>query len=319
MKSMIRAAALALALVPATAALAQADYPNRRVTLVVSAATGGGLDPVARMLAKRMQETWGQPAIVENQGGAEGLIATQRVINAPADGYTMLLTIPSMLLLKHNVRDLSVDPVAALTPVSKLGSAFTVLSVNSKLGVGSFKELVAYCNKTPKPCTWGSGQHMSYLFGQMAFDLAGVKETLNVPHKGTGPVITALLGGHVDIGMSSVAAPLGHHQKGTLKVLAVNAPQRVAQLPDVPTFRELGLDFPGNDGWYGLFVPRNTPAAVVAKIEKVATSLAGDPAAQELLRGLGAEPVFGPAREFARDVQESAKHLDGLVQKYPFR
>lgn len=309
--------AATLAVLCATAAHAQGDWPSKRITLVVSASTGGGLDGVARLIGKRMQDAWGQPVIVENQGGADGLIATKRVAESPADGYTLLLQIPSLLLLKHNTKDLAFDPASAFVPLTEIGRTPSVVAVQSKLGVNSIKELVAYCNKQPKPCTWGSGQQLSYLYGKRMFAISGIKETINVPYKGTGPVVNDLLGGHITIGITSIAAPLPHHQSGALKILAVNLDKRSSQVPDVPTFREAGLNVPARGSWYGLFAPKNTPPEVVAKIEKLMTSLASDAQAQATVRGLGAEPVFGTSKDFAAGVKEEDAFLEQLVKQYP--
>jgi tripartite-type tricarboxylate transporter receptor subunit TctC len=300
-------------------ALAQGDFPQRRITLIVSASTGGGLDGIARLLSKRMQQAWGQPAIVENQGGADGLIATQHAVQSPADGYTMLLTIPSLMLLKHNAKDLSFDPVASLAPVSELARTPSAISVNARSGIKSVKELVAYCNSAPTPCSWGSGQQLSYLYGKRMFAISGIKETVNVPYKGTGPVVNDLLGGHITIGMTSIAAPLPHHRGGALRILAVNAPERSPEAPDVPTYREAGLDVPPREAWYGLFVPRGTPPEVIARIEKLMVSLQKDPEAQRVVAALGAQPVFGGSRAFAKAVQEEGAFLDELVRQYPLR
>ncbi|WP_374664313.1 Bug family tripartite tricarboxylate transporter substrate binding protein [Ramlibacter sp.] len=312
-------AATALLALAGTAATAQTDYPARRITLVVSASTGGGLDGIARLLSKRMQEAWGQPAIVENQGGADGLIATQRVAQSPPDGYTLLLTIPSLLLLKHNSKDLGFDPVASLAPVSELARTPSAIAVNVKSGIQSFKDLVAFCNRAPKPCTWGTGQQLSYLYGRRTFALSGITDTVNVPYKGTGPVVTDLLGGHIDIGVTSIAAPLPHHQKGALRILAINAEKRAPQAPDVPTFQEVGLNVPARGSWYGLFAPRNTPPEVIARIEALMRTLGTEPASQDVVRTLGADPVFGGTREFAAAIREEETFLDGLIKQYPLK
>ncbi|MDN8614986.1 Bug family tripartite tricarboxylate transporter substrate binding protein [Variovorax ginsengisoli] len=315
MKTRYPLAALIAALALPT--FAQGDFPSRRITIVVSASTGGGLDGVARLLSKRMQETWNQPAIVENQGGADGLIATQRVAQSPADGYTMLLTIPSLLLLKHNAKDLSFDPVGSLAPVSELARTPSAISVNGKSGIKTFKELVSYCNSAPTPCTWGSGQQLSYLYGKRTFAVSGIKDSVNVPYKGTGPVVNDLLGGHIAIGITSIAAPLPQHRSGLLRILAVNAEQRSPEAPDVPTFREAGLNVPARGSWYGLFVPRKTPPEVVARIETMLKGLAADPEARQVVQALGAEPVFGSTRDFVAAVEDEQKFLDGLIRQFP--
>ena len=301
-------------------AMAQANWPSQRVTLVVSAAPGGGLDGTARLLAKRMTEAWNQPVIVENQGGADGLIATQRVAKSAPDGYTMLLQIPSLLLFKHNEKkELALDARAVLAPVAELGRIPSAVTVQSKLPVKDIKELVAYCNAQPKPCSWGSGQQLSYLYGKRLFAVSGIKETINVNYKGTGPVINDLAGGHITIGVTSIAAPLAQHQSGQLRILAVNSEKRSAQAPTVPTLREAGLNLPPRQSWYGLFVPKKTPPEVIARIEQVIAAMANEKASLDGMRNLGAEPVYGNARDFAAALQEEDQFLDTLVAQYPLK
>jgi tripartite-type tricarboxylate transporter receptor subunit TctC len=299
------------------AAQAETAFPTHRITLIVPAAPGGGLDGTARLLAQRMTAVWGQPTIVENNGGADGLIATQRVVKAAPDGYTMLLQIPSLLLLKHTNKDLGFDPVRDLVPVSELARTPSAVSVASAMPVHSIKELADWCNKAATPCSWGSGQQLSYLYGRRLFALSGIRQSTNIPYKGTAPVITDLLGGHIDIGITSIAAPLPYHQSGALRILAVNAEKRSSQAPDVPTFHEAGVQVPARGSWYGLFVPRNTPPEVVATIEKAVGALANDKSAAELIQRLGAEPVFGSARDFASGIQEDQAFLDDMVRQYP--
>jgi tripartite-type tricarboxylate transporter receptor subunit TctC len=300
-------------------AQAPQPFPSRRVTLVVPNAPGAGLDAVARLIARRMAEEWGQPVVVENISGADSLIGTQRVAAAAPDGYTMLLQIPALLLLKHNTRDAGLDPAAAFMPVSELGRAASAISVNSKLPIHTVADLAAYCGKASPPCTWGSGQQLSYLYGKRLFTVIGIKEATNVPYKGTAPVITDLLGGHITIGITSAAAPFQHHKTGALRILAINAERRDAQLPDVPTYREAGIQLPARGSWYGLFVPKKTPFEIVAKIEKAVMSLAADSAARSLMQGIGAEAVFGSQQSFATAVQEEEIFLDMLVRQYPLK
>lgn len=309
---------LTLLLACAGAAAAETDFPTRRITLVVPAAPGGGLDGTARMLGKKMTEAWGQPVVIENQGAADGLVATQRAAAAPADGYTMLLQIPSLLLLRHNSRDLVADPAAAFVPVAELGRTPSAVTVSAKLPVRSVKELVSHCNAAPVPCTWGSGQQLSYLYGRRLFAVSGItREMTHAPYRGTAPVITDLLGGHITVGITSIAAPLSGHQSGALRILAVNSEARLPQAADVPTFREAGLDVPTRGSWYGLFLPLKTPPEVLAKVEKLVTALAADRAAADVIRSLGAEPVFGSSRDFAAAVREEAVFLEGLARQYP--
>lgn len=297
----------------------QGAWPNRRITIVVPSQPGGGVDGTARLLAKRMSEEWGQAVVVENQGGADGLLGTQRVATAAPDGYTMLMQIPSLLLLRHNARDIGFDPATAFTPVSEVGRTPSAISVSAKLPVRNLQELVAYCKAQATPCSWGSGQQLSYLYGRRLFSVLGLNDLTHAPYKGTAPVITDVLGGHLTIGVTSIAAPLIYHQSGQARILAVNLDRRSTQAPDVPTFREAGLQFPVRGAWYGLFVPRRTPPEVVAKIEKLVTGMQSDPAAAAAIRVMGAEPVFGTAQDFAAAMQDDEQFLESLVKQYPLR
>jgi tripartite-type tricarboxylate transporter receptor subunit TctC len=201
-----------------------------------------------------------------------------------------------------------------------LGRTPSAISVNGKSGLKTVKELVDHCNSVSVPCTWGSGQQLSYLYGKRMFAVSGIKkETVNVPYKGTGPVVNDLLGGHITIGMTSIAAPLPHHQKGLVRILAVNAEQRSSQAPDVPTFREAGLNIPPRGAWYGVFAPRGVPPEVVAKVDALMAKLAKDQEAHQVVKTLGAEPVFGASREFAAAIREEEVFLDGLVKQYPLK
>jgi len=312
----LAAACLAAALA-CTAALAQPPVPNKRVILVVPAVPGGGLDAIARALAKRLSDEWGVAVVVENQAGADGLIGTQRVAHSPPDGTTMLLQIPSLILLKYSHKNLDFDPIASFTAVSELGRTPSAISVAAKHPAHTLAELVKYCNQASPPCSWGSGQQLSLLSGRRIFSLVGIKEALNVPYKGTAAVITDLIGGHITIGITSVASPLPYHRSGAVRVLAVNSAQRFAQLPDVPTFREAGINMPVRGSWYGLFVPRKTPDDVVARIEKGVMTAANDKAVRQSVEALGGEPVFGSSRDFSATFLEEEAFLVSLIKQYP--
>ena len=310
------ALAFILALLACASAFAQSAFP-KRIVLVVPATAGGGLDAIARALAKRRGDDLQIPVIVEAQPGAEGLIGTQRVISSAPDGSTLLMQIPALILLKFTHKNLPFDPMTALVPVSELGRTPSAISVNSKLPVHSIPELAAYCNSAPTPCSWGSAQTLSWLSGKRIFSLTGIKADINVPYKGTAAVITDLIGGHITIGITSVASPLPFHRSGPVRILAVNAEKRFAQIPDVPTFREAGIQMPVRGSWYGLFAPRKVPEDVLARIEKAVLTAATDKAARQSVDALGGEPVFGPQRDFATVFRDEEAFLASLIRQYP--
>ncbi len=315
---MIRRLALALsiALVACASAFAESPFP-KRIVLVVPATAGGGLDAIARALAKRLGDEWQIPVIVEAQPGAEGLIGTQRVINSTPDGSTLLLQIPALILLKFTHKNLPFDPMTALAPVSELGRTPSAIAVNSKTPVHTLPELREYCARSATPCSWGSAQTLSWLSGKRIFSLTGIKAPINVPYKGTSAVITDLIGGHITIGITSVASPLPFHKSGSVRILAVNTDKRFVQIPDVPTFREAGIQMPARGSWYGLFAPRKTPDEVLAKIEKGVLTAATDKAARQSVEALGGEPVFGPRSDFAAVFQAEEEFLASLIKQFP--
>ncbi len=298
---------------------AAAPWPTRNVVLVVPAVAGGGLDAIGRALAVHLSEEFRKPVVVENQPGADGLIATQRVINATPDGHTLLLQIPALIMLKHTMRDLPFDPATALMPVSELGRVPTAIAVSSKLPVNTFADLVRYCNAQPTPCTSGTGQAMSALSGKRVYTLTGLTNVVNVSYKGTAPVITDVLGGHITIGVTSVAAPLMHYKSGAVRVLAVNSDKRYSQMPDVPTFREAGIPMPPRGAWYGMFAPLRTPDDVLARIERGVTSARANPAVRQAVEAIGAEPVFGSRKDFVTAYREEDAFLAQLVEQYPLK
>lgn len=313
------ATAFAALSAPATVVAQPAAWPTRNVVLVVPAVAGGGLDAIGRALAVHLSDVWGKPVVVENQPGADGLIATQRVVNATPDGHLLLLQIPALIMLKHTMRDLPFDPGTALMPVSELGRVPTAIAVSSKLPVANYAELVRYCNAQPAPCTSGTGQAMSALSAKRVYSLTGLTNVVNVSYKGTAPVVTDVLGGHITIGVTSVAAPLMHYKSGAVRVLATNSEKRYAQMPDVPTFREAGIPMPPRGAWYGMFAPLRTPDDVLMRIERGVMSALGNPSVRQAVEGIGAEPVFSSRKDFVTAFRDEEAFLASLVEQFPMK
>jgi tripartite-type tricarboxylate transporter receptor subunit TctC len=294
-----------LALAAASLAHAQPQapsqgYPIKPVTIVVPFPPGGGTDALARIMQPTLGSLWKQPVIVENKPGAAGAIGGEYVAQAKPDGYTLLMSSTAGITAKN------VDKFAAITLVS--ASPYVVV-VNAKVPVASIRELVDYAKKNPGKLTFGSSGTgaASHLSAELFKSMAGV-EMLHVPYKGTGQAVTDLVGGQIDVMFSPAETVMQHVQAGRLKALAVTSAKRFAALPTLPTVAESGV--PGYEavGWFGLFAPVGTPAALVGKISNDAKFVLSDADVKQKMLAAGAEPSPLSPAEFDRFVRsEMAK------------
>jgi tripartite-type tricarboxylate transporter receptor subunit TctC len=309
MLKLILAAAFALA-----AAQAQAQaWPAKPVRIVVAFAPGGSLDFVTRAVADRLQQDLGQPFVVENRAGANGNVGADYVAKQPADGYVVLASADALLSSAH-VYKLPFDPLKDLVPVVQFTRQPLVLAVHPSLGVSTLAELIAAAKKSPgmgyATSGSGSGQHM---VGEWLAKLAGVQLT-HVPYKGGGQAITDLVAGQVKIGSLGSTPVMPHHKAGKLKIIAQTTATRSASLPDVPTYREAGLDIE-LDQWLGLLVPAGTPAEVVARLNAAAAKVLAQPAVRERFAPQGLEVAGGSAADFARLYRADYEKYGRLVRE----
>jgi len=305
-KTMIAAMALAIGGALAAAspgAFAQdGSYPSRPVTLVVSAAAGGTTDLAARMISEPLARALGQPVVVDNRPGGNGSIAAQVVARARPDGYTLLVQYSGYhVITPLLVKNLPWDPVKDFTPVANLLSAPQVLVVRQSLPVHSLKELVAYGKANPDKLNYassgnGSLQHVST---ELLNQMAGIKIT-HVPYKGTGPAMTDLLGGSVDLTMTTPPPLMGHIAAGKLRPLVVTSKNRLPSLKDVPSAPEAGYPDLDVSSWFAMYAPAGTPKPVIdrlaAEVEKIMRTDAFRKKAEEL----GAEARFMGPQQLAQ-------------------
>jgi tripartite-type tricarboxylate transporter receptor subunit TctC len=250
---------VALALAPFAGAQSQNQgYPFKPVTIVVPFPPGGGTDALARIMQPTLGALWKQPIIVENKPGAAGAIGGEYVAQQKADGYTLLMSSTAGITAKN------VDKFAPITLVS--ASPYVVV-VNAKVPAKDIRELVDYARRNPGKLTFGSSGTgaASHLAAELFKSMAGV-DMLHVPYKGTGQAVTDLVGGQIDVMFSPAETVMQHVQAGRLRALAVTSAKRFRALPTLPTVAESGV--PGYEavGWFGLFAPKDTPPALVAKI-----------------------------------------------------
>ncbi len=289
-------AGLALALL-SPLALAQA-YPAKPVRLIVPYATGGGTDILARLFAQKLGEAWNQSVVVENKPGADGIIGSEQVAQSPPDGHTLMLVVAAHVINPSVKAKVPFDVIKDFTPVTLVAQSPWVVVVNPAVPANSIKELVALAKAQPGKLSFGSSEPSSRLAGEQFKALAGV-DLLHVPYKGGSQIMTDMLGGHIQVGFTSVLTVLQHYKSGKLRVLAVSGGVRSPSMPDIPTVGEAGLAGYDPTAWYGMYASPGTPKEVVAKIQREIARIAQLPEVRERLLQLGALPVASTPEEFA--------------------
>jgi tripartite-type tricarboxylate transporter receptor subunit TctC len=296
------AAAAALALfAQAGAAQTAVSFPLKPVRFVVGFPPGGPSDILARALAQKLAELWGQQVVVENHPGAGGNIAAEFVAKSAADGHTWLLGNNSILATNASLyRRLGYDPVKDFAPVTLVAVQPNILVVNPAVPAGSVRELVALAQSRPGQLNYASSGAgaAAHLAGELFKAMAGV-DIVHVPYKGAQPALTDLIAGHAQLMFATSASVMPYIKSGRLRALAVTTAQRSASVPDLPTVAEAGV--PGFEAitWHGVVVPAATPPAVVARINRDLIQVLGVPELRDRLASLGAEVAVGTPREFA--------------------
>jgi len=299
----------------------QVNFPSKPVTIIVPYSPGGGSDNVSRATAKYLAELWRQPVIVENLPGADGLIGARRVINAQPDGYTLLVSIPAIAILKYINKTLEKDPLAQLSPVSILATGPTAIVVKGNTEINSIDDLKKKCSLNSANCSWASGEPFTLLAGSGLVAGMGISNMTNIRYGGTSAAVNDVIGGHVTMMVTGTSSVLVHHKAGTLKILAVSSSERIPTLPDVPTYTETGLgkvEFTNN--WYGIFAPAGTPEAIKQTIADGFKKAAQDPSVLKVLTPLLLSPVGSSPAEFfevlKRD-QSTVERLSSQVSAAP--
>ena len=309
----------ALPLLMATSAYAQ-NFPSGQVRIIVPFPPGGATDVLGRVLAAGLQTAWGQTVISEYRPGAAGVIGTRQVVAAPADGLTLLMASTGAILALAGGQSGTFDVTRELAPVSLIAAPPYILVVNPNVPVRSATELIAYARANPGKLSFGlSGAgSASHLSGALFAQMTGT-EMLHVPYRGTGPAVTDLLGGRIDLMFSPALVVTPHIAAGTLRVIGTTGPARSALFPDFPTIAETGLPDYQSLGWFGLFAPAGTPRDVVVKISADAGRVLGSPEAKQRLAEQGAEPAPNAPEAFTAFVNaDIAKWLD-LARKTGIR
>ena len=308
-------AALTLALLGSADIHAQ-PYPSKPIRMIVPFAPGGPNDIIGRTVGQKLTETWGQPVVVENRGGAGGTIGVDAGAKSPPDGYTMVMGGSSNLAVAPSLyAKLPYNPLTDLTPVSNVAFVPYVVTVNPRVPAKSMKELVAIARSKPGFLSYGSSGagSMSSLAAELISSLGGAK-LVHVPYKGTAPAVVAMVSGEIDLMVADLSAVAGHAKAGKLKMIAAAGSRRAAAAPDLPTVAESGLKGYAVDAWFGIVVPAKTPPDIVAKLSGAVVSAVKSPDVRGRFEQLGYDPIGNTSAEFAATIRSDIEKFARVIK-----
>jgi tripartite-type tricarboxylate transporter receptor subunit TctC len=295
------------------------DYPARSIHLIVGFQAGTAPDVVARLLGQRLSERFGKSVIIENHAGASGNIATELVVRAPPDGYTLLelTSVNSWNVALYN--NLKFDLMRDLAPIASIYRGIGVVVVQPSFPAKTLDEFIAYAKANPGEIRMGSGgigtpQH---LYGEMFKQMSGV-DMLHVPYRGGGRALTDLLGGHVHVMFDTLVTSIAHIRSKELRALGVTSPTRVEVLPNVPAVAEFVPEYEA-EGWQGIAAPANTPAEIIDKLNRQVNLALADPTFAARIADFGGLPFATSPSEFRNFIAEFTAKWSRLIKSANIR
>ena len=308
---------LALCAASLTAASAAAQsYPGKSVRVIVPFAAGGATDIVARVVAQKLSETWGQQVVVDNRAGAGGNIGGELAAKSTPDGYTLFMTSGSIITAnQHIYKKMPFDPAKDLVPVINVANGPQVLIVTPTFPPKTVKELIALAKAHPREISYGSAGFGSQThLAAENFLYAAKIEIVHIPYKGEAPAIVDTMAGQVPFSTPNLAAAINYVQQKKLRALGVTSKQRSPQLPDVPAVAETVPGFE-NLGWFGFVVPTGTPKDVIDKIYRDTAKALEAPDIKSRFDGLGMAPVGSNPAEFGKYIREETERWAKIVRE----
>ena len=312
---MIRILVFLCALALPALALAQA-YPVKPVRVIVPYPPGGGNDTFGRLFAAKLQERMGQPFLVENRPGAGTMIGTEAAAKAAPDGYTILLSSIATHALSPNLYSrVPYDPIRDFAPITLLGIAPTVLVVTAELPARSVNDLVALAKSKPGQFAYASGGNGTppHVNAEVFKAVAGV-DLLHVAYKGGGPALVDLIAGRVHVMLDTAASAMPHVRAGKLRALALSAPKRSAEYPDLPTFAEAGMPQYDTNAWYSMHAPAGTPPEIVRRLNTELVAIIRDPDVQARFKQISTDPVGNTPEEFGAFVKAELEKYGRVIK-----
>jgi tripartite-type tricarboxylate transporter receptor subunit TctC len=290
------------------------DYPARPVRIVAGFAAGGGVDITARLIGQWLADRLGQSFVVENRPGAGGNIGTEAVVNAAADGYTLLLATVPNAVNASLYEKLNFNFIRDIAPIAGIIRVPMVILLNPSVPATTVPEFIGYAKANPAKINMasagnGSAPHMA---GELFKMMAGVN-LVHIPYRGQGPALTDLLGGDVQVLFATAPGTTDYVKTGKLRALAVTSAARAEVLPELPTVADFVPGYEASQ-WYGLAAPKNTPAEIVARLNKEINACIADPGMKARLAAIGGEPLPGSSAEFGRLIAEETEKWAKVVR-----
>ena len=305
----------ALAVVLSCGATSAQQYPERPIRVIVSVPAGGTPDVTARLIAPAISGILGQQLVIDNRGGAGGLIGAELAANAAPDGYTLFVSSPGALTILPHMRKVPFDTVRDFAPISLISIGPFLMMSHPSVPVKTVQDVIALAKAQPGKLNYASAGNgaPNHLAMELFKSMTGVNIT-HVPYKGAPQAVTDLLAGHMQLGFNSIAPTLGHIRAGRLRGIGLASPKRSPQLPDVPTISEAGV--PGFEAanWFGMFAPAKTPKAIVARLNAAVVKVVHTPEIRSQFEALGADPVGSSAEEFAAFVRRESERYAKVVK-----
>lgn len=302
-----------LAMATAGSAFAQ-NYPNRPIRLVVPFPPGGNVDVFSRVLFREVEKELGANIVIDNRGGANGIIGADVVAKATPDGYTILNTSFAFAVNPAILKKMPFDILKDFEPITNVAIGLGYLMVvNNNVPVKSVKDLIALSKKQPlrySTAGVGNGQHLA---GELFNQKAGV-EMLHVPYKGGGPAVAAVISGEVQVHYPAGSVGVPHHKAGRLRAIAFTGAKRLSSLPDIPTIGETVPGYVADAGWHGMFAPAKTPAPIVKRIQEAVHKALQQPAVHRHFVDNGYEPQGDPPAEWAKQFRADVKRFAEIAR-----
>jgi tripartite-type tricarboxylate transporter receptor subunit TctC len=305
--------AAAIILTTSASAVAAADYPDRPIRLIAPFAAGGPSDIMARLVSQKLNESMGQPLVVDNRAGAGGAVGCEIAAKAAPDGYTLLLGSSGNLSVNPSLyKKLPYDPVKDFQPITQLEAGPQVLVVHPSIAAKSVQELIALAKARPHALSFASGGTGTgnHLASELFKATAGI-DIVHVPYKGTGQALTDLVGGQVQMMMSSLLPAIPQIKAGRLRALAVTSTKRTPVLPELPTIAESGMPGFETTSWHGILVPAKTPKAIAARLHDELVKMLAQPEVRARFTSEGIDAIGSTPQEFAAYIHaETVKYAN---------